>query len=293
MNILENKEIDDLLDGYVPPTSGDEPSVEAPPTSDIPPEPALPPKEDDVPLVDGVVPPASAPPQEGAPASAEPSQPPADGGAPPPSEPPSAGDPRDEQIKQMKETIESLKQTIETVARTASQPVAPAPTNEPPATMKFLEKEEDLDKALNSVDNFNDLLSNVMTKVEAIILEKATAMASQMANSVYTQRSMVTDFYNANPDLNEHKAFVGVVANEIAAANPDWDMKKVVDALPAEVKNRLKLGINVEVPPPEVPPATPPAPPAFAGGKGSRRDGGPPTPPSAIEKEVADLLEGL
>lgn len=219
----------------------------------------------------------------------EPVTPPAE----PPVEPaPNQGDPRDAQIAQLNETIAALQKTINDVVVKQTQEVAPASEPAAPAAMKFVESEEALDEALKTVDNFNAMMSNAMQKMREQMTEMVQQMALQVAHGVYSQRAAADDFYRANQDLAANKAFVGMVADEIAAAHPDWDMFQVMETLGVEVRNRLKLANpNAPVVPNEPVPSNEPAP-AFAGKQGARPSGGAPQL-SPQQKEINALLDGF
>ena len=276
MPSLEN-EVDDILEGFVPPSVSEVIPIGNPP------EPA--PASQVEPPVEGIPP---NPPQEGS-VNVE------DIVAVPivPIETPApvapVVDPRDAQIQQLQDTIAAMQQTIESVSRQVNAPAAPAPATEPVKTT-FLEKEEDLDKALNSVDNFNALLANVLAKAEEAILAKVDGLAFARAHQVYTQRTSADEFYRINADLVTNKAYVRVVADEIAQANPTWDMAKIMEALAPEVRNRLKLsGMPVAENAPVAPQTPPPETPAFVPGSHARGGAGGGSM-SKIEKEIADLI---
>lgn len=285
MNSL-SEEIDDLIGGGAveepPPVSDPEPVPEPEPEPEPTPvieEPAPNPSSDDPAPVEpsGVVEPPAATPVASTPAPAEP-----------------VADPRDSQIQQLQETIAALQKTINDVASVSRQsetPAAPAPTSAP--AIKFLEKEEDLDQALGSVDNFNGLMSNVISKAQEQILAMVPQIAAQIAGNVVTQRMAVNDFYLANQDLAANKAYVGIVADEIARANPEWDMFKVMEKLADEVRSRLRISGqgNPSSSPVQDPLPTPAAPtPAFATPGNARPSSGAPKV-SPLEKEISDLLD--
>ena len=273
--------VDDLLEGYIPPEENTEvPPVEGTPSAEETPATAEPPVGDAAPVV-----------EEPNPAKAA--------GVAPNEEPPkvetppvASVDPRDEMIKQQDDTIKSLQEMVEKISQQVAHGIpAPAVPEVKDAPVTFLEKEEDLDKALNSVDNFNAMLTGVISKAEEVIMAKAQMLAVQIANDIYTKRTAAQEFYTANPDLASNKSYVGMVANELAAAHPEWDMQKVIANLANEVRTRLHLGVAApQAGAPVV--ETPPASPAFATGRQSR--GGGPAPTSdPVAKEVADLLDGI
>lgn len=282
MHKENENEINDLLEGFMPePTEPEEPSIETPtepPSSDVPPD-------EEVPPVGSEPPPPDSEPQVGTPVKEQPT-------VEPVVEPPVA-DPKDAQIAQMQETIAALQKTIESVSKQVSQGTSAQPeVPDAREAIKFVEKEEDLDKALNTVDNFNGLLTSVAAKIEEILTAKVDALASRAAHNVYTQRSAANEFYTQNADLAQNKAFVALVANDLAAAHPDWDMSKIIENLGTEVRSRLKLG----TPTPTAGvfnDTTQKETPAFAGPTNGGRKTGPPKPTDPIEREVMDLLDGM
>jgi len=206
-----------------------------------------------------------------------------------------ASDPRDSQITQMQETIAALQRTINDVAQ--SRTVAQPSIEEPEAqTIKFLATEDDVDNALKTANGMNTMLSGVVAKAQEMILPLAQQLAVQIAHSVYNQRRAADDFYTANQDLVANKAYVGMVADELARTNPEWNMLQVMEKLGDEVRNRLRLsGGQVAAPQqtqqhPAAPAPTPA--PAFATGGGARPTGGAPVQ-NTLASEIADLLDGI
>jgi hypothetical protein len=204
-----------------------------------------------------------------------------------------AVDPRDATITQLQGTIEELRKMVEAVAaqRAPATPAAPA---EPvaPEVHKFLAKDEDLDEALKSVDNFNAMLSGVVVKSQEGMLAALPQIVMALADQVVTRKIAVTEFFNANKDLVGSRAYVGTVANELAAANPDWTMEQVIEKLAPEVRNRLRLGVDPAIPAQPVP-AAPVETPAFAGGSHARPAGGGGGELSRIDQGIMDLIKDV
>lgn len=288
----ENKELEAKVEDLITITP-DAPEAPVEPPAETPPEapaPEAPPIET----------PPAAPPVETPAAPAAPEAPPAP--PTPPAESPAARDPRDVQLEEQAKTIEELRKMVETVAAKAVAPQAPPPpkTNadgtpfvEPPVLHSFVATEEEMDKALNSKDNFNALLTKVSERGAESVLRMVPQLVAKLADQVVTQKMAVTEFYRENPDLMSNKAFVGMVANDIAAANPGWGMEEVIKTLGPEVRNRLKIagGIPGAVNPPQAPQA-PPNSPAFVPGSGARPSGGPPSL-SKMEADISELISGL
>jgi len=160
---------------------------------------------------------------------------------------------------------------------------------------KFVEKEEELDKVLDSVDSFNNYMTKVVVKAQEGVLTSIPQLVAKLADQVVTQKLAVAEFYRENKDLVGNKAFVGIVANDLAAKNPGWNMEKIISELGTEVRTRLRMsGITPQAPVVPATPAAPAAPvdpPAFVVGGGSRPGpGGPPM--TAMEKDIMSLLDG-
>lgn len=281
--------------------------LEMPKAQDPPPEPPAP---EPPPVAPPAEPPPVEPPVE-PPPSIEPAPTPASQEppvAPPPTPPveptpppPPVGDAKDAEIASLRDTVEQLRGIIENISKQAikppeAQPAPVGPDGQPvpvePPKHSFVASEDDLDKALNSADNFNSLLSNVVNKTQESMLLMIPQLVMKLADETVTRRMAVAEFYSANKDLAANKAFVGMVANEIAAKNPEWTMEQVIEKLADEVRGRLRLTGQIPTPPSGTPPPKPPAAPAFAGGGGSRPGGGAP-PMDRMAKEINDLLDGV
>lgn len=76
------------------------------------------------------------------------------------------------------------------------------------------------------------------------------AMPSAVKNEVRTemrQEALANEFYNANKDLTKYKQFVGVVANQLIAEDPNMKPEVLFGKLGNEVRNRLGLSPNGEL----------------------------------------------
>lgn len=298
-NVEVNKAIDDLITEIpVAPPVEEPPKVEPPvatPQPVVEPPKEEPPKVEPPPVEPPKVEPPSAEPPKAEPPKAEPPKVEPPRVEPPSVVPPPPADPRDAQIADLLKTVEQLRGMVETVSRQASSKPEepPKPSEEPPPILKFVEKEEDLDKVLNSVDNFNTFMTQVVTKSNEQILQNIPALVSTMATRIVAQKMAVNEFYSNNRDLIDKKAYVGIVANEIAQAHPEWKIEEVVANLGTEVRKRLALGSGA--PPPQAPPQASQVPvesPAFVPGGGSRPSGGPPSI-SKQERDINDLIAGI
>jgi hypothetical protein len=195
------------------------------------------------------------------------------------------------EVDALKAQIASMREMIEKISAQATTPAVQAVPSEPvaPGVIKFIEKEEDLDKALNSADNFNTMLTGVVQKAQEYMLSSLPQMVGQMADRIVGQRLAAKEFYDNNKDLSANKAFVSIVANEMAAANPGWDMSKLMENLSSEVRKRLNLVVAAGGTPQVAPTVVAPNAPAFVPPGGARPGGGAP-PMDAMAKDIMDLI---
>jgi hypothetical protein len=206
--------------------------------------------------------------------------------------PPPVVDPRDAELTSMRSTIDDLRRTIETIASQAAAP-KPAPVAEPaPAAMKFLEKEEELDQVLNSVDNFNSFMSKALGKGNEQVVANLPKILGPLVDQIVTQKMAVNEFYSNNQDLSGNKAYVGIVANELSVKNPTWTMEDIVKNLATEVRTRLKM--SGQAPPQAAAVVQPPVvdAPAFVPGSPARPGSGGPAM-TKMEADIAELIKEL
>ena len=279
---LENstEEINDFL--------SEEPAADVTPPADG--AEAAPPA--DTPVVDNAEP---------APAAADPAPavPPADVTPPaaavePPVTPAPVVDDREELINTLNAQINDLSSRI--IAQpVAAEPKAPASDATPIVpegqALEFVKDNAAFDEVMKSPENFNRLLTSVMNKSVETVLRSVPQLVVRLADQQITTRSAINEFYTNNKDLIPSKPFVGVVANDLAAKHPDWDLPKLLGELSTEVRSRLKLVMAASGGAP-APGATAPAPgagaPAFAGAGGSGK--GALDRRTTLQKDVDDLI---
>lgn len=191
------------------------------------------------------------------------------------------------EVEQQRAIIEEMRATIESLAKQVStKPAEPTPVAQTPDVISFIEKEEDLDAALNTKDNFNALLTNVSKKTQESIVPFIHQIVGSMVDTIVSQRLAAKEFYDNNKDISNNKAYVSVVANELASANPTWDMPTIMEKLGDEVRKRLNMGTVVGGISPTVPAPAAPTP-AFVPGHGTRPSAGTPV----LNKMAADVLD--
>lgn len=302
----ENAIAEELEEFVKGPEESNEPPAEPPEPPAEPPE--TPPVEPGDPPVEPPVEPPSLP--EVTPPPAEPPAEPT-----PPAEPDWVGEPLTEREKVLLKRVEDLSGGSMTVdealrpdlagqppATPPSGPIQPTPGAAPPVIPEVLPP-----NFLEGVDwtqGVDDpaVVTEVLNKVYAKAMEDASLRASEnILRSIpqlivnYTTRqaamsNLVQEFYTNNPDLVDVKRTVAMVANEIAAENPDWQVGDVFKESASRTRRILGLGEQVR---PPVPPAgentAVPRKPGLPPGTGSR-SATPGASKTSLEKEVEDLI---
>jgi hypothetical protein len=167
--------------------------------------------------------------------------------------------------------------------------VSPPPT--PPPVFQFVKDDAEFDDALRSPENFNKLLTGVMFKSVESVMRAVPKLVMNLADQQITTRSAIQEFYANNKDLIPSKAYVGMVADELVAKNPDWKLDKLMGELGKEVRGRLKLTAPGAGPtPPARTPAGGDTPPAFAGAGRAGGRGGGGANESPLQKDIDNLI---
>lgn len=165
-----------------------------------------------------------------------------------------------------------------------------------PKVIQFVDQES-FEEATSSPEGLNALLTKAVALAtdegerrgyERAIRE-TPALVEQLTEKSVGAREAVRDFLSANKDLIPVRAFVGLVTNELRAANPDWPLEKLFNKAGEVVRERLKLSkvaeeINDEKGSDEGNPAFPQ--------RGTKSDRG--TTKSkltSLQKEIAELEE--
>lgn len=173
----------------------------------------------------------------------------------------------EEEEVDLKATNELLRQQIEAMAG-GQQP----PTVQPKEEGE--KEEEDKSKEKKPVVPLPDVgvegLYTFVTEEEADELDIDPTVINKLGNQIYQlavrntllampsavksevrtemrQEALANEFYNANKDLTKYKQFVGVVANQLIAEDPNMKPEVLFGKLGNEVRNRLGLSPNGEL----------------------------------------------
>ena len=189
--------------------------------------------------------------------------------------------------------ITTLKAQIESLQALVDKLAAPTPkVEEPPVPTKSKDLAEilqdvDFDSVMESKENFSKFF---LTAMEAVQEQTAQKILSSIPNIVgshvqrqSTLRDVATEFYTRYPELKRVKRYVGTVANEIYAANPEMTLGQVMEEAARVAKETLN--IQAEVVGREKRDATKPALPGSGGGARVSVK-----PISKLQGEIDDIL---
>lgn len=144
---------------------------------------------------------------------------------------------------------------------------------------------EEFDAVFEAPENLVGLLNRVRESAVEQVLRSIPTVTAKIVNQQTVLNRMVQDFYTANNDLASVKPFVAVVANEIAARNPGWNVEQVFAEAAVESRKRLNLKKDAAKPAAQ----TTGRKPGLPTGTPSRR--APTTPKlSSLEQELKDLM---
>jgi len=229
-------------------------------------------------------------------------------------EPEPEPEPEEETIEQIRERLQKTIDFYEgrSVAPPVAQPApapapAPAPVPEPqiqPQEIKldpvvFVSKEDVADLS-DDPEKLATIFNTMLNKVRLDAIQQAIPLAQERTmlsvpqiTAQYIKRhnamkTLVDDFYAKNSDLKVVQRSVGMIANEVHAEHPDWQVQQVFDE--AATRTRSALGLKAPVVGKQTAQGTKPAAnPAFANPSQSRARGGQ-KKLTGMAKEIDDLI---
>ena len=115
----------------------------------------------------------------------------------------------------------------------------------PSVTTQALMESFDFDEVMESKENFVKFLiefaSTVKTEAAQATLQSIPSVVGSVVQHQTTLRDVAIEFYKAHPELKPVKQYVGRMANEISATNPDWGIQQVLDDVAVKAKDVLGL----------------------------------------------------
>lgn len=160
-------------------------------------------------------------------------------------------DPRDATIAQQAEQIKQLMEMVQNGTSQqqpqAQQDAQPTDDTTPKAT-EPLASEEELSKIIDEGDvgALNTVLQRVQTQTAQALVGNLPRILDGMVNQQVTQKQVIDNFYQENDDLVAHKQHVALVGQELAKANPQWDMPTLLKETAAEFRKRFNMSKSVK-----------------------------------------------
>lgn len=110
--------------------------------------------------------------------------------------------------------------------------------------MEFV-TEDEFEEMQTNPKKVNEIMLRVYQRAVADTSEKVMkeipSIVQQSSARQVTLAEAVREFYTDNPDLRNHAQYVGYVANQLKAQNPDMDIKKVLAQTESKVREDLAI----------------------------------------------------
>jgi hypothetical protein len=205
---------------------------------------------------------------------------------------PAADDSKDAVIAGLEAQIAKLTTLVESVVK----PSEPEPVKPEPPKVEDLEKlfeGLDFDNVVDTREGFVEFMRNAFQALQTGIVSQVNTQIPDVVGSVVTQQTslkeMVAEFYESNPELASVKAYVGKIADEISAKDPNLSIKEVLDKAAIQAKEGLgiKDAVEKKVATPDPKPAKP-SKPALPGNKSGARKTS--AQPSKLQSEIDEIL---
>ena len=197
------------------------------------------------------------------------------------------------EIEVMRKQIETLRLQLEQASEARlNVPATPKAEETSKAVEEALndfgiKTEEDLDKVLESPQNFVALLNSVakhsLQNAHEHLLRSIPSVVRQNIRQQRDIDKVVDTFYNENKDLAQFKRTVGLAMNEVLADHPDYNLQQALDAAAGKARTALGLMAKVKGEGEKTPPALP-----TRGGRGGRPSGGKQL--NSVQKQILDLV---
>lgn len=162
---------------------------------------------------------------------------------------------------------------------------------EPALEDKVFVTDDEYDNLVGDPKAFNSMLNKVYRQALAdsreLLLKNASKELTPFVKEQINQHTIAAEFYRANPDLVKVRSFVGHVADEVAAQNPDLELADILAKVAPEVRKRLGEQQAASGARPVV------QNPGFAGSNNGAKRPARSTPITPDEKELADINEFL
>ena len=201
--------------------------------------------------------------------------------------------PPDDPMEVLRQQVEQLSaQLLAAQSGTTTAPQAPAqaPTEQPPAPVTtvpqappqaatpFVLSQDDYIRAISSPEGMSEVMQKMQSAIAADLQQHYLAQAVQQATSIAREEAVryaaAQQFFVRNPELTPYKASCALVANELAAQNPNMPMEELLAKTALVMRTRYGLSTQKAKAAGTVASATGPKPAFVGGGTKARSKGG-------------------
>jgi hypothetical protein len=158
----------------------------------------------------------------------------------PPADPPVPA--KQDEIAELKTQIAQLTNLITNGDKAKSGNDKGQPAPEPQALIS----QEEFAVAITDVNKFNEVLNRVYDRARQDAIRDVPAVVEATARRQAEYTTASNRFYQDNPDLAEYPAAVAMVANQVAAEQPDLDVQGVLNETAKRAREVLKIGAQAQ-----------------------------------------------
>ena len=191
------------------------------------------------------------------------------------------------ELESLKKQIETLQGLVNKLSSTREVEKDPELQFEGTITPKMFEG-LDIDSIMESNEKFIEFMVKSMNQVQqASVQQVLTSIPHIVGSFVQRQtslRDVANEFYTKYPELGKVKQYVGTVANEVAAENPDWEIGRVLEETATRAMNALSIQRGMQSTLKKDTSVRP----SLPGGTKTRQAKAPST---ALQNEISELLE--
>lgn len=88
---------------------------------------------------------------------------------------------------------------------------------------------EEISEAFKTEEGFGDFIHSVIDRTQQSILKKLPEIIAAATNRQASTQGQIQAFYETHPQLKEFAGYVGGKTRDIAAQNPEWPIKRVLE----------------------------------------------------------------
>ena len=110
----------------------------------------------------------------------------------------------------------------------------------PDEQLEFVTAEEVAEIQKNPA-KFNEILARTYQRARQDAIRDVKDVTRNVVRQEQQQQETARKFFDENPDLVQHRDYVGMIANQLANSNPEWTTDKLLQETSREVRKRLNI----------------------------------------------------